>query len=93
MSNMIKKRVQYSIDEGSAQASDYILKSAGLTPSSLLSILFTQIAKTGEIPVSLKVSPEVAQQAKIIKASYSLPTVVVDTEEKARAFFEDDGGY
>lgn len=42
---------------------------------------------------SVQVDDQVQLQANFLKAVAKLPTVVVDTEEKARAFFEDDGGY
>lgn len=42
---------------------------------------------------SVQVDDQAQLQANFLKAVAKLPTVVVDTEEKARAFFEDDGGY
>lgn len=42
---------------------------------------------------SVQVDDQAQLQANFLKAVTKLPTVVVDTEEKARAFFEDDGGY
>lgn len=41
----------------------------------------------------VQVDDQAQLQANFLKAVAKLPTVVVDTEEKARAFFEDDGGY
>lgn len=42
---------------------------------------------------SVQVDDQPQLQANFLKAVAKLPTVVVDIEEKARAFFEDDGGY
>ena len=42
---------------------------------------------------SVQVDDQTQLQANFLRAVAKLPTVVVDTEEKARAFFEDDGGY
>ena len=42
---------------------------------------------------SVQVDDQAQLQANFLRAVAKLPTVVVDTEEKARAFFEDDGGY
>ena len=42
---------------------------------------------------SVQVDEHAQLQANFLKAVAKLPTVVVDTEEKAQAFFEDDGGY
>lgn len=42
---------------------------------------------------SVQIDDQAQLQANFLRAVAKLPTVVVDTEEKARAFFEDDGGY
>lgn len=42
---------------------------------------------------SVQVDDQAQPQANFLKAVAKIPTVVVDTEEKVRAFFEDDGGY
>ena len=42
---------------------------------------------------SIQVDDQAQLQANFLKEVAKLPSVVVDTEEKARAFFEDDGGY
>lgn len=42
---------------------------------------------------SVQIDEQAQLQANFLRAVAKLPTVVVDTEEKARAFFEDDGGY
>ena len=42
---------------------------------------------------SVQVDDQAQLQANFLRAVAKLPTVVVDTEEKALAFFEDDGGY
>lgn len=42
---------------------------------------------------SVQVDDQAQLQANFLKAVAKIPTVVVDAEEKVRAFFEDDGGY
>lgn len=42
---------------------------------------------------SVQIDDQAQLQANFLKAVAKIPTVVVDTEEKVRAFFEDDGGY
>lgn len=88
-----RKRIQFSIDKGTAESAEYIMKKAGLSPASVISLVYSEIANTGKIPVSLKVSDEELAKAKLIRASYELPAEDVDTPEKAEAFLNDDGGY
>lgn len=90
---MTKKRIQFSIDKGTEKSAEYIMKKAGLSPSTVISMVYSEIANTGKIPVSLKVSDEELAKAKLIQASYDMPSVKVDTPEAMDAFMNDDGGY
>lgn len=93
MSNKIKRRIQISGDAGVVESAEYIIEKAGLSPTILVSALYTQIAKTGKIPLTLEATPEELAKAKLIAASYDLPSVSVDNPEAAKDFLEDDGGY
>ena len=90
MTEMVKKRVHYTIDKGTAESVDYIIKKAGLTPSTIMTMVYAEIERTGEIPVSLKVSQRDLDTAAIIKASYDVPAVTIDSDEKIDAFFDDE---
>lgn len=93
MSNKIKKRIQIFGDKGTMESAEYIIKKAGLSPTTLISALYVQIAKTGKIPLSLEATPEELAQAKLIAASYNLPSVKVNNSKTAKDFLDDDGGY
>ena len=58
MSTLIKKRVQYSVDEAISESAEYIIKKVGLTPASVFSMVMAEIAKTGRIPVSNQISDD-----------------------------------
>lgn len=89
----IKKRIQFTLDEGTAKSADYIIKKAGLTPDTVISMVYSEIANTGKIPVNLQATQDDLARANIIRASYDLPNVKVDNEKAIDDFFDDDGGY
>lgn len=91
--NMTKKRIQFSINKGTAEAAEYIIKKAGLSPANVISMIYSEIANTGKIPVDLQASEDELAKAKLIQASYELPTVKVDNKKAINDFLNDDGGY
>lgn len=92
MTEQVKKRVQITLDKGIAESADYIIKAAGLTPAAVISLLYTEISRTGEIPVKPEVTPQDRATAKLIAASYQ-PGQKVESDEEIDAFMDDDGGY
>ena len=42
MSTLIKKRVQYTVDEAISESAEYVIKKIGLTPASVLGRSFTE---------------------------------------------------
>ena len=93
MSILIKKRIQYTVDQAIAESAEYIINKVGLTPATVLSMVYAEIARTGKIPVSNQVSNEDLNTAKLIALSHNLPSIEVFDTESTNAFLEDDGGY
>lgn len=93
MSEMVKRRIQYTVDEGIAESAEYIMAKAGVTPATLLSMLYSEINNTGKIPVYPQVSENDALAAKLIAASYNVPSVKLDNQQAIDDFMDDDGGY
>nr|WP_298889912.1 type II toxin-antitoxin system RelB/DinJ family antitoxin [uncultured Acinetobacter sp.] len=93
MSTLIKKRVQYSVDEAISESAEYIIKKVGLTPASVFSMVMAEIAKTGRIPVSNQISDDDFNTAQLIALSHNIPSVKVSNTKSIQAFLEDDGGY
>ena len=88
-----KRRVQFSVDEGVAEAVESLLAKAGLTTSTLLPLIYAQILNTGKIPIMHELSDKDLAEAKIIADSYEVPTFEVNSDADVQAFFDDDGGY
>ncbi len=91
--NNVKKRISFTMDKGTFNAAQYIIKKAGLSSSTLISMIYSEIANTGKIPVNLQASDDDLAKAKIIKASYDLPTVKLNNAKAISDFLNDDGGY
>lgn len=93
MANITKKRIQFSIDKGTAASAEYIIDRAGISSSDLISMMYAQIANTGKIPIKLEANDDDLAKANIIRASYDMPKTKLDNDKAIDAFFTDDGGY
>ncbi|TXJ09410.1 MAG: damage-inducible protein J, partial [Acinetobacter sp.] len=71
MTMLVKKRIQYTVDQAICESAEYIMAKAGLTPATILSMVYAEIANTGKIPVTVQVSKEDFLTAKLIEASYN----------------------
>jgi DNA-damage-inducible protein J len=93
MAKKINQQVQFSVDEGVAEAVKALLDKAGMTPSDLLPLVYEQILNTGQLPADTELTDEDVAEAKIIAASHNVPVFEVNTDDDVEAFFNDDGGY
>lgn len=93
MTTLVKKRVQFTIDQATLESAEYIMRKAGLTPATVLSMVYAEIARTGKIPVTVQVGDDDFNTAKLIAVSHNLPNIKVSTNAAIASFLEDDGGY
>jgi len=93
MTTLVKKRVQYTVDQAILESAEFIMAKVGLTPATVLSMVYAEIARTGKIPVALQVGEDDLNTAKLIAASHNLPSVKVSTPAEITDFLDDDGGY
>lgn len=94
MSEQIKKRIQFSVDKGTAMAAEHIIEVLGLTPASVMSMVYAEIANSGKLPVSIEVSEEEKRWSKMVERIFeTTPVKEIKTDEDIEAFFDDDGGY
>ncbi|MDR1017352.1 MAG: type II toxin-antitoxin system RelB/DinJ family antitoxin [Lachnospiraceae bacterium] len=91
MEKTVQKRLQYRIKSSDYEVAEYYIRQQGLTPSEIMSIVFTQIAHSGKLPIQTEATEEEKAFAKILASSYTHPSELVDTPEKLDAFFNDDG--
>jgi addiction module RelB/DinJ family antitoxin len=93
MTTLVKKRVQYTVDQAIMESAEYIMAKVGLTPATVLSMVYAEIARTGKIPVTTQVGDEDFNTARLIAISHNIPSVKVSNTADAAAFLEDDSGY
>ena len=89
----IKKRVQFTIDEGTAKAAEYLLHKAGISSGSLMSMVYSEIANTGKIPVQLRATENDFLKSQIIREAHKMTSVSLDNDKAIDNFLNDDGGY
>ena len=93
MTTLVKKRVQYTVDKAILESAEYIMAKVGLTPATVLSMVYAEIARTGKIPVTSQVGEDDFNTAKLIALSHNLPSAKLSTHASVTDFLEDDGGY
>ena len=93
MTILVKKRIQYTVDQAILESAEYIMEKVGLTPATVLSMVYAEIARTGKIPVTIQVSEDDFNTAKLIEISHNLPSLKVSTDAEFADFLSDDGGY
>ena len=69
MTTLVKKRVQYTVDQAIMESAEYIMTKVGLTPATVMSMVYAEIARTGKIPVTTQVSDEDLNTARLIAMS------------------------
>lgn len=88
MTTLVKKRVQYTVDQAIMESAEYIMTKVGLTPATVMSMVYAEIARTGKIPVTTQVSDEDLNTARLIAMSHNVPSVKVSSAADAAAFLK-----
>lgn len=89
MGNRIERQVEFMLDQDVIKTAEAIIAQSGLSPALLIESLYTEIVKTGKLPLN----EESLNQAKLVSLSTRAPSFRIETQADAKAFFEDDGGY
>lgn len=94
MTTLVKKQIEYTVDQAVMESAESIMAQFGLTPATLISMVYAEIARTGKIPVTTHVAAEEdSNTARLMALSHNIPSVKVSNATDAAAFLEDDGGY
>jgi len=81
------------VDQDVVKSAECVIAEAGLSPAELITIVYGEIVRTGQIPIIPQVGTKDFNIARLTAASYSIPTVKVSIPEQKDAFLNDDGGY
>lgn len=93
MNNLVKKSIEFLVEQDVVESAECVIAEAGLSPAELITIVYGEIVRTGQIPIIPQVGTNDFNIARLTAASYSIPTVKVSTPEQKDAFLNDDGGY
>lgn len=90
MSKSSTKRVQVNVDKDTVERVDEIIADMGLTPTAVINALYNKISATGEIPFSLKLTPDQMANIDLQDALKKLPVHRVKTKADLEKFFKDE---
>lgn len=83
-------KVQANVDRDLAKRVNNMIESLGLTPTTLINMVYRTIDNTGEIPVQTKLTDEQKSALELIQASKKIPVVHVDTPEQFEQIMGED---
>ncbi|UNW05917.1 damage-inducible protein J [Acinetobacter variabilis] len=81
------------MEQDVVESAECVIAEEGLTPAELITIVYGEIVRTSQIPITPQVGTKDFNIARLTAASYSIPTVKVSIPEQKDAFLNDDGGY
>ena len=93
MNNLVKKSIEFLVEQDVVESAECVIAEAGLTPAELITIVYGEIVRTSQIPIIPQVGTKGFNIARLTAASSFIPTVKVSTPEQKDAFLNDDGGY
>lgn len=83
-------KIQANVDRDLAHRVNQTIDSLGLTPTTLINMVYRTIDNTGELPVQTKLTAEQKSTLSLIRATKKLPTVKVDTPAEFDKVMHDD---
>lgn len=93
MNNLVKKSIEFLVEQDVVESAECVIAEASLTPAELITIVYGEIVRTGQIPIIPQVGTKDFNIASLTAASSPIPTVKVSSPEQKDAFLNDDGGY
>ncbi len=83
-------RVQANVDKDVVDRVNYILKSIGQTPTSVINSLYHAIDNTGTIPFKMGLTPEQRDSLEIQRLALKQKTKVIKNEKEFNNLWRDD---
>lgn len=85
-------RVQANVDKDVVERVNYVLKSIGQTPTSVINSLYHAIDNTGTIPFKMSLSPEQRDSLEIQRSALKQKPEVIKNEKEFNDLWRDDDG-
>lgn len=89
MKDTVTKRISVNLNRTTAEAADLVITKLGLKTNDVVSMLLTQIAETGTLPVSFSIKNYDKLKAQLVAATHNTPSQTVETPAEIAEFFED----
>lgn len=86
---IVTKRYSVNIDKQIADTAELVIRKIGLKPNDVISMMLTQIADKGKLPVAFSVDDYDHLKYEIIAASRKIPAQKVETSKEIADFFAD----
>lgn len=93
MKKFVKKQLEYIVDHTVLESAELIMAQAGITPETLISMIYVEIVRTGTQQITMQVSEDDLNTARLIAASQEIPSVHIHTNSSLSLFLEDYGRY
>lgn len=84
-----KKRIQVQIDKNLATETDQVLDKLGLTPTTLINMLYKRIVAEGKIPFEVSLTEDEKATIDILKYSESLPVKEFKNSKEIQEWLDD----
>lgn len=83
-------KVQANINSQLKSSAEEIIREVGLTPTAVITSLYSEIVATGKIPLSFSLTPEQRANLELREASKSVPIKELKTPKDYEEFFDED---
>lgn len=84
-----KKRVQIQVDQELATETEQILTELGLTPTTVITMLYKRISANGKIPFDVALTETEKANLHFLKATENTPVEEFKNADEVQAWLED----
>lgn len=88
-----KKRIQVNVDAKAATEAEAVFEALGISPTTVLNMLYKKVAAEGKIPFDLSLTEDQLANLRLNKAIESLnkqPKIIDNDADAERFLFSDD---
>ncbi|WP_232222903.1 type II toxin-antitoxin system RelB/DinJ family antitoxin [Jeotgalibaca sp. PTS2502] len=85
-----KKRIQVQVDEKLAKDTEVILDQLGLTPTTVITMMYKRIVANGGIPFDISLTDGEKATLELTNTIEGLPITKLETTEEIEDWFSDE---
>lgn len=84
------KKIQVNVNRKLANEAEAVINEIGLTPTAVINALYKEIAATGKIPLSFRLTRSQMTALRIRELSKKKPVKKISSEKELEDFFNED---